>query len=70
MKPLKTFEQFSTEIVSAETVNERVEFFELAQRSKSRDDFRSQVISQLEKIAPALASDENFVDQIVDTYPE
>jgi hypothetical protein len=69
MKPLKTFEQFSTEIADPQ-LNERVEFFELAQRSRSKEDFRVKVIDQLQKVAPGLASDENFVDQIVDTYPE
>lgn len=65
MTPLKTFEQFS-----GEELNERVEFFELAQRSSSKEDFRKKVLAQLERVAPGLATDEEFVNQVVDTYPE
>lgn len=68
MKSMMTFEQFKAK--EETEVNERVEFFELAQKSSSKEDFREKVVAQLRKQAPGLVSDENFVDQIVDTYPE
>lgn len=61
-----SYEQFN----DPEKVNERVEFFELAQKSSSKTDFRNKVVAQLQRVAPGLANDESFVEQIVDTYNE
>jgi hypothetical protein len=51
-------------------VNERVEIFALSRLSTSKEDFRNKLVQQLKKEAPLLASDEDFVNNIVDTYQE
>lgn len=66
-----SFDEFSqNENEQPEELNERVEMYTLSRQSSSKSEFRQKVVAQLRKTAPSLADDEQFVENIVDTYNE
>jgi hypothetical protein len=74
MSRIQNFGEFVSQVnenENVEAVNEQaVDLHVIAQNSPTKEAYRRNLIAHLNRHAPSLAEDDNFVDTLLDNYTE
>jgi hypothetical protein len=72
MVKLQTYQDFVNESLQIKTekeaMNEMAKELQTLAKSSSKSEFRKKLKDKLEKTSPTLADDDNFIDQLADSF--